>query len=225
MTDDREETKRIFAKNLNKYIALNQKQQIDVAKDLNEKPTTLNMWCKGNSLPGTGKLRKIADYFNIGMTDLIEEKQFEDTDDEYSDIVMKIGLHDERFKKFIIKYDKLSTDNANSANLFINGRQNKIALEPKIFNYASYTSEILNLTNNSYYVLRQVHKLTINPPSTPTVAADTIWITFADEGVIELAFPTTVKYIGKIPTVNNGETWEITIINKVVSIQKVGEGA
>ena len=68
------------------------------------------MWCKGNSLPGTGKLRKIADYFNIGMTDLIEEKQFEDTDDEYSDIVMKIGLHDERFKKFIIKYDKLPTD-------------------------------------------------------------------------------------------------------------------
>nr|DAW43598.1 MAG TPA: Repressor protein CI [Bacteriophage sp.] len=110
MTDDREETKRIFAKNLNKYIALNQKQQIDVAKDLNEKPTTLNMWCKGNSLPSTGKLRKIADYFNIGMTDLIEEKQFEDTDDEYSDIVMKIGLHDERFKKFIIKYDKLPTD-------------------------------------------------------------------------------------------------------------------
>ena len=120
--------------------------------------------------------------------------------------------------------DKLSTDNANSENLYINGRANKIALEPKIYNYASYTSEILNLTNNSYYVLRQVHKLTINPPSTPTVAADTIWITFADEGVIELSFPATVKYIGKIPTVNNGETWEITIINKVVSIQKVGEG-
>ena len=120
--------------------------------------------------------------------------------------------------------DKLSTDDANSANLYISGRSNKIALEPKIFNYASYTSEILNLTNNSYYILRQVHKLTINPPSTPTVAADIIWITFADEGVIELAFPTTVKYIGKIPTVNNGETWEVTIINKVVSIQKVGEG-
>ena len=121
--------------------------------------------------------------------------------------------------------DKLSTDNADSTALFINGRQNKIALEPKIFNYASYTSEILNLTNNSYYILKQVHKLTINPPSTPTVAADTIWITFADEGDIELSFPTTVKYIGKIPTVNNGETWEVTIINKVVSIQKVGEGA
>lgn len=121
--------------------------------------------------------------------------------------------------------DKLSTDNANSTNLYISGRANKIALEPKIFNYASYTSETLNLTNNSYYILKQVHKLTINPPSTPTVAANTIWITFADEGVIELAFPTTVQYIGKIPTVKNGETWEVTIINKVVSIQKVGEGA
>ena len=121
--------------------------------------------------------------------------------------------------------DKLSTDNTTSTALYINGTSNKIALEPKIFNYASYTSEILNLTNNSYYILKQVHKLTINPPSTPTVAADTIWITFADEGDIELAFPTTVQYIGTIPAVNNGETWEITIINKVVSIQKVGEGA
>lgn len=121
--------------------------------------------------------------------------------------------------------DKLSTDNANSTNLYVNGRANQIAFEPKIYNYSSYTSAILNLTNNSYYILRQVHKLTINPPSTPTVAADVIWITFADEGDIELAFPTTVKYIGKIPTVKNGETWEITIINKVVSIQKVGEGA
>lgn len=121
--------------------------------------------------------------------------------------------------------DKLSTDNANSTNLYVNGRSNTIAFEPKIYNYASYTSETLNLTNNCYYILRQVHKLTINPPSTPTVAADIIWITFADEGDIELSFPTTVKYIGKIPTVNNGETWEITIINKVVSIQKVGEGA
>lgn len=121
--------------------------------------------------------------------------------------------------------DKLSTDNANSTALYINGKANKIALEPKIFNYASYTSATLNLTNNSYYILRQVHKLTINPPSTPTVAANTIWITFADEGDIELAFPTTVQYIGKIPTVKNGETWEVTIINKVVSIQKVGDGA
>lgn len=108
MTD--EEQKRIFSKNLNKYIALNQKLQIDVAKDLDISPTTLNMWCKGNSMPGTGKIRKLADYFRIGMSDLTDEKEDTDTDVEYSDIVMNIGLSDKRFKKIIIEYSKLPAD-------------------------------------------------------------------------------------------------------------------
>lgn len=47
MADDNE--RRIFAKNLNYYIALNGKQQNEVAKAIGEKPSTLNMWCKGLS--------------------------------------------------------------------------------------------------------------------------------------------------------------------------------
>ncbi len=108
MTD--EEQKRIFAKNLNKYIALNQKQQIEVAKDLDISPTTLNMWCKGNSMPSTGKIRRLADYFKIGMSDLTDEKENTDTDVEYVDIAMKIGVSDEKFKKIIIEYSKLPAD-------------------------------------------------------------------------------------------------------------------
>ena len=108
MTD--KEQKRIFAKNLNKYIALNQKQQIEVAKDLDISPTTLNMWCKGNSMPSTGKIRRLADYFKIGMSDLTDEKENTDTDVEYVDIAMKIGVSDEKFKKIIIEYSKLPVD-------------------------------------------------------------------------------------------------------------------
>lgn len=108
MTDS--EQKRIFARNLNKYIALNQKQQIDVAKDLGINPTTLNMWCNGNSMPGTGKIRKLADYFRIGMTDLTDEKEIIDTDMEFTDTIMKIALNDSRFAKVIISYSKLPTD-------------------------------------------------------------------------------------------------------------------
>lgn len=108
MTD--EEQKRIFAKNLNKYISLNQKQQIDVAKDLGINPTTLNMWCNGNSLPGTGKIRKLADYFKIGMTDLTDEKEITDVHMKFTDSVMKIILNDERFAKIVISYSKLPTD-------------------------------------------------------------------------------------------------------------------
>lgn len=108
MTD--EQQKKVFAKNLNKYMELNQKQQIDVAKDLGFNPTTLNMWCKGNSMPSTGKIRKLSDYFNIGMTDLTDEKEDMNIDEEYSDIAMKIGLNDESFKKIIIAYSKMPTD-------------------------------------------------------------------------------------------------------------------
>lgn len=108
MTDN--EQKHIFSKNLNKYIALNQKQQIEVAKDLDISPTTLNMWCKGNSMPSTGKIRRLADYFKIGMSDLTDEKENLDTDVEYVDIAMKIGLSDARFKKVIIEYSKLPAD-------------------------------------------------------------------------------------------------------------------
>lgn len=108
MTD--EEQKRVFAKNLNKYIAINNKQQIDVAKDLGISPTTLNMWCKGNSMPSTGKIRKLADYFRIGMSDLTDEKQKENIDVEYSDITMEIGISDDRFKKIIIEYSKMPAD-------------------------------------------------------------------------------------------------------------------
>ena len=108
MTD--EEQKRVFAKNLNKYIALNNKQQIDVAKDLDISPTTLNMWCKGNSMPSTGKIRKLADYFRIGMSDLTDEKHKENIDVEYSDIIMEIGISDDRFKKIIIEYSKMPAD-------------------------------------------------------------------------------------------------------------------
>ena len=108
MTD--EEQKRVFAKNLNKYIALNNKQQIDVSKDLDISPTTLNMWRKGNSMPSTGKIRKLADYFRIGMSDLTDEKHKENIDVEYSDITMEIGISDDRFKKIIIEYSKMPAD-------------------------------------------------------------------------------------------------------------------
>lgn len=72
MSDEKQ--KHIFAKNLNYYISLNGKQQNEVAKDIGENPSTLNMWCKGNSLPGLGKIQKLADYFKIGKSDLTDDK-------------------------------------------------------------------------------------------------------------------------------------------------------
>ena len=99
-----EEQRKIFSKNLSFYISHNGKQQIDVAKDLEINPTTLNMWCKGKSMPSVGKIQKLADYFRIGKSDLTDEKEIRDPDEEYADIIAKITMNDERFKKIITKY-------------------------------------------------------------------------------------------------------------------------
>lgn len=108
MTD--EEQKKIFSNNLNKYISLSGKQQKEVAEAVGTNPSTFNMWCKGNSMPGTGKIRALADYFRIEMSDLTDLKEEKEIDAEYSDVSMKIGLTDPRFMKIILEYDKLSPD-------------------------------------------------------------------------------------------------------------------
>ncbi len=108
MTD--EEQKKFFSNNLNKYISLSGKQQKEVAEAVGTNPSTFNMWCKGNSMPGTGKIRALADYFRIGMSDLTDLKEEKEIDAEYSDVSMKIGLTDPRFMKIILEYDKLSPD-------------------------------------------------------------------------------------------------------------------
>ena len=77
MTDD--EQRKIFGKNLSRYIALSGKEQKEVAKDLGYATTTFNTWCVGKIIPSMGKIQKIADYFGIGKSDLLDDKYSEET--------------------------------------------------------------------------------------------------------------------------------------------------
>lgn len=72
MTD--EEQKRVFAKNLNKYLSMYNKTQKEVADAIGVIPQTFNSWCTGQSLPRMGKVQALADYFSINKSDLIDEK-------------------------------------------------------------------------------------------------------------------------------------------------------
>lgn len=49
-------------------------QQKDVAKALGFNPTTFNTWCVGKIIPSASKIQKIADYFKIGKSDLLDDK-------------------------------------------------------------------------------------------------------------------------------------------------------
>ena len=108
MTD--EEQKRIFSNNLNRYILKSGKQQKEVAEAIGAKTSTFNMWCTGNSMPGTGKISALEDYIRIGMSDLTDLKENQDPDIEFGDVVAKIEQLDPRFKKIILEYDNLPPD-------------------------------------------------------------------------------------------------------------------
>ena len=71
MNDERQ--KRIFAKNLNYYISKSGKQQKDIAKILGFEEKSFSTWCTGRAIPKVSKIQVIADYFGVGMTDLIDE--------------------------------------------------------------------------------------------------------------------------------------------------------
>ena len=69
-----EDQKRIFSKNLNKYLSLFNKTQKEVADAIGVSPQTFNTWCQGIALPRMGKVQALADYFKINKSDLIDEK-------------------------------------------------------------------------------------------------------------------------------------------------------
>lgn len=69
-----EDQKKIFAKNLCHYVYISGKQQKEIAEELNFNQKTFNGWCNGLSMPGMGKVQALADYFGIGKSDLLDEK-------------------------------------------------------------------------------------------------------------------------------------------------------
>lgn len=78
------EQKIIFSKNLNFYINKNNLKQLEIAKSIGVSPQTFNTWVKGIAIPRMGKIQKLADYFGIYKSDLLEEK-ITSTDD-FSDV-------------------------------------------------------------------------------------------------------------------------------------------
>lgn len=79
------------------------------------------------------------------------------------------------------------------------------------------------LEDNTEYRLNNITSLSLSYPTTNFEC----WmnLTFATSGTISVSFPTGTKYIGKAPEFSNGETWEVSIKDKVVVAAKVGDEA
>jgi len=82
----------IFSNNLKKYVSQSDKSQKDIADDINVSPQTFNTWMKGIAIPRMGKIQKLADYFHINKSQLMEkEKEIFFIDEKTRQIAQEIA--------------------------------------------------------------------------------------------------------------------------------------
>ena len=71
-------SKEVFSKNLQMYMERSGKTQKEMAEMMGVTAPTFHEWVKGKKFPRIDKVQKLADYFGILKSDLIEEKQEEE---------------------------------------------------------------------------------------------------------------------------------------------------
>lgn len=67
--------KNIFAANLQMYMDINNKSRKEVSEALGVSYYTFTDWVKGKKYPRMDKVEKLAEYFGILKSDLIEDKK------------------------------------------------------------------------------------------------------------------------------------------------------
>lgn len=130
------EQKRIFANNLNYYLSKENLQQVEVARAIGAKPTTFNMWCTGQSIPRSGMIQALADYFGITKGDLVDEMDLSSNKTEGIKIpvlgYVAAGIPMDAIE-YILDYEEIPQEMARKGEFFalkIKGN----SMEPRIYN-------------------------------------------------------------------------------------------
>lgn len=90
------DNKAIFASNLNHYMNEKGKSRREVAEAIDVSYFTFTDWVKGKKFPRMDKVEKLAAYFGIKISDLIEKKTIENNPKETAELHFEI-LMDEDF--------------------------------------------------------------------------------------------------------------------------------
>ena len=86
----------VLSKNLKKYISKSGKDRTTIAEELNLSYSTLTDWINGKKYPRINNIEKLADYFKVSKTDLIED--FDDIkkdNDVLATIIVKLRMNKE----------------------------------------------------------------------------------------------------------------------------------
>lgn len=76
----------IFAKNLRYYLNLSGKSQKELAQIIGVSAPTMHEWCAGKKTPRMDKVQKLANYFGVLNSDLIEDKSKQPVENELSEV-------------------------------------------------------------------------------------------------------------------------------------------
>lgn len=80
----------IFAKNLRRYLDLNQMTQVELSKKLNVGTTSVYNWCSGIKIPRMDKVDKMCEIFGCNRSDLITDTSVHDLPEEVVELSKQI---------------------------------------------------------------------------------------------------------------------------------------
>lgn len=98
-------TREIFKTNLNRYIEQSGKSKKTLSLEMNIPYTTLTDWANGNKFPRADGIEKLANYFNILKSDLLEDPKEESIDDK---INSTFNVIDNKYLRSIPVYESVS---------------------------------------------------------------------------------------------------------------------
>lgn len=88
--------KEVFAKNLQKYVFRCSKDRKDIAKELGLPYSTLTDWLNARKYPRINNIEKVAAYFGVSKSDLIEDfDEMQRDNDLLATIVVKLRTNRE----------------------------------------------------------------------------------------------------------------------------------
>lgn len=110
--------KEIFARNLQRYMNENGKSRRDVSEAIGVSYYTFTDWVKGKKFPRMNMVEKLANYFGILKSDLIEEKteehrEMQKKNDTLASIIIRLRT-DEDFLSVVNKIKELDSDKLKS---------------------------------------------------------------------------------------------------------------
>lgn len=116
--------KEVMAENLKFYMARFGKTQKELAEYLGVTPAAFNEWVKARKYPRIDKIEKLANYFGILKSDLIEKRspereEMQKKNDILADIVIRLRTDDD-FLYLVETLYKCDNDKLNGVSQMLN---------------------------------------------------------------------------------------------------------